>query len=293
MDMSTATPPFVHLHCHTHYSLLDGASRIPDLVKKAKELGMNSLAITDHGNMYGALEFYTKAKDAGINPVLGYEAYIAPAHRTDRTASRMKEASYHLTLLAKNRQGFQNLVKMASAAFLEGFYYKPRIDKELLEKYHEGIICLSGCASGELSHLILGNEMDKAEEVIAWYHKLFGDDYYLEIQNCGVDVQRICKDGTVDLANRMGLPLVATSDAHYLCQQDAAAHDVLLCVNTRSNRSDAKRMKMDGDQFFLRSPEQMYEAFPGMDDAVARSQEIANKVDIELDLKTRHFPVYA
>jgi len=290
--MSDTPAPFCHLHCHTHYSLLDGANRIPDLVKKTKELGMNSLAITDHGNLYGALEFYTKCRDAGINPILGYEAYIAPGHRTERGATRMKEASFHLTLLAKNRTGFKNLMKMASSAFLEGFYYKPRIDKELLAAHSEGIICLSGCASGELSRLILEGRMDDAEKVITWYQELFGKDYYLEVQNCGVEVQRICLEGTVDLANRMGLPLVATSDTHYLCQDDAAAHDVLLCVNTRTVRSDVKRMAMDTDQFFLRSPEQMYNAFPGLGEAVGRSQEIANQVDIQLDLKARHFPVF-
>jgi len=284
--------PFAHLHCHTHYSLLDGANRIPDLVKKTKELGMNALAITDHGNLYGALEFYTKCRDAGINPILGYEAYIAPGHRTERGATRTKEASFHLTLLAKNRTGFQNLIKLASKAFLEGFYYKPRIDKELLSQYHEGLICLSGCCSGELSSLILEDRLDAAQKVIEWYHELFGKDYYLEIQNCGLEIQRLCAEGTIDLANRMGLPLVATSDTHYLCQDDAAAHDVLLCVNTRTSRGDAKRMRMDTDQFFLRAPEQMYEAFPGHADAVARSQEIADQIDIELDLKTRHFPVF-
>src|SRR6185369_9017100 len=154
---------------HTHYSLLDGASRIPDLVKRTKELGMNALAVTDHGNLYGALEFYTKAKDAGINPILGYEAYIAPNTRFSKDASRMKEASFHLTLLAKNRIGFKNLIKMASEAFRpECFYYKPRIDKELLAAHSEGLICLSGCAAGELSHLILGERMDEAEAVVAW-----------------------------------------------------------------------------------------------------------------------------
>lgn len=285
--------PFAHLHCHTHYSLLDGANRIPDLVRKAKEAGMNALAITDHGNLYGALEFYTKAKDAGINPILGYEAYIAPGSRTHKDAARMKEASFHLTLLAKNRQGFKNLIKMASAAFLEGFYYKPRIDKELLEQFHEGIICLSGCAAGELSSLILGDRKDEAEQVVAWYRKLFGDDYYLEIQNAGLEIQRLCAEGTIDLARRMGIPLVATNDAHYLNKGDAAGHDVLLCVNTHSLRSDARRMKMEGDQFFVRTPAEMYEAFPGLEDAVARTQQIADQVQIDLDLKKRHFPVFA
>lgn len=285
--------PFVHLHCHTHYSLLDGANRIPDLVKKAKEAGMNALAITDHGNLYGALEFYTAAREAGINPILGYEAYIAPGSRTHKEAARMKEASFHLTLLAKNRQGFQNLIKMASQAFLEGFYYKPRIDKQLLQQYHEGIVCLSGCAAGELSSLILGGRMDEAGEVVGWYRNLFGNDYYLEIQNAGLEVQRLCAEGTIDLARRMGIPLVATNDAHYLNQQDAAGHDVLLCVNTHSLRSDARRMKMDGDQFFVRTPEQMYASFPGLEDAVSRTQEIADQVHIDLDLKKRHFPVFS
>jgi DNA polymerase-3 subunit alpha len=284
--------PFAHLHCHTHYSLLDGANRIPDLVKKTKQAGMNALAITDHGNLYGALEFYSEAKGAGINPILGYEAYIAPGSRTQKDAGRMKEASYHLTLLAKNRTGFKNLIKMASVAFLEGFYYRPRIDKELLEQHHEGIICLSGCAAGELSTLILGDRRDEAEAVIAWYRRLFGDDYYLEIQNAGLEIQRLCAEGTIDLARRMGIPLVATNDAHYLNKEDAAGHDVLLCVNTHSLRSDARRMKMEGDQFFVRTPEEMYDAFPGHEDAVARSQEIANGVDIDLDLKKRHFPVF-
>jgi len=290
--MTTSPRPFTHLHCNTQYSLLDGANRISDLVKKTKELGMNSLAITDHGNLYGALEFYSKCKDAGINPILGYEAYIAPGHRTERGATRMKEASFHLTLLAKNRTGFQNLIKLASLAFLEGYYYRPRIDKESLAAHSEGLICLSGCAAGELSQLILEERWDHAKKTIDWFAKQFGKDYYLEIQNCGLEIQRICADGTIKLANEMGVPLVATSDTHYLCQEDAPAHDVLLCINTRSNVSDAKRMRMDSDQFFLRAPEQMYEVFPDHAEAVARSQEIANGVDIQLDLKTRHFPVF-
>ncbi len=285
--------PFAHLHCHTHYSLLDGASKIPDLLKKVKELGMNSCAITDHGNLYGALEFYQKAQEAGVNPILGYEAYIAPGHRTDRTASKMKDASFHLTLLAMNRTGFQNLIKMSSAAYLEGYYYRPRIDKELLAAHHEGIICLSGCASSELSRLLLADEKEKAESLVHWFDKLFGDRFYMEIQDGGVEIQQSCAEATTAMANRMGLPLVATNDAHYLCQTDSAMHDVLLCVNTKSLRSDEKRMKIDTDQLFIRSPKQMYAAFPHQAEAVARSQEIANRVDINLDLKTRHFPVFA
>ncbi|MBX3437144.1 MAG: DNA polymerase III subunit alpha, partial [Planctomycetaceae bacterium] len=285
--------PFAHLHCHTHYSLLDGANRIPDLVKRVKEQGMNACAITDHGNLYGALEFYQTCKANDVNPILGYEAYIAPGSRRDRSSSRLKEAAFHLTLLAMNATGFRNLVKLASRAFLEGFYYKPRIDKELLEEFHEGIICLSGCASSELSRTLLSGESNKAEQLTRWYSDLFGDRFYMEIQDGGVEIQQSCAEATIDLANRMGLPLVATNDAHYLCQDDAEIHDVLLCVNTKSFRSETNRMKIDTDQLFIRSPEQMYDAFPRQAEAVARSQEIANRVDIDLDLKKRHFPVFA
>ncbi|MBT5017925.1 MAG: DNA polymerase III subunit alpha [Planctomicrobium sp.] len=285
--------PFAHLHCHTHYSLLDGANKIPALIGKVKAQGMNACAITDHGNLYGALEFYQTCRKEEINPILGYEAYIAPGHRTDRSASRMKEAAFHLTLLAMNVKGFQNLVKMASRAYLEGFYYKPRIDKELLEEFNEGIICLSGCASGELSRLLLAEERQKAEDLANWYSGVFGDRFYLEIQDADIQIQTDCANATIDLANRVGLPLVATNDAHYLCADDADMHDVLLCVNTKSYRSDENRMKIGTDQLFIRSPEQMYEVFQGQESAVARSQEIADRVDIELDLTTRHYPVYS
>ena len=288
----TQSRPFVHLHCHTHYSLLDGANRIDALVEKVKKSGMNALAITDHGNLYGALEFYNECRANDINPIIGYEAYVAPKDRRDRGATRMKEASFHLTLLAMNRVGFQNLIQLSTAAFLEGFYYKPRIDKELLAAHSEGIMCLSGCAAGELSFLLLGDRMDEAERLAAWYQRIFGDRFYLEIQNAGLEIQRQCAEGTIELARRMGVPLVATNDSHYLEQSDADAHDVLLCVNTLALRADTKRMKMEGDQFFVRTPEQMYQAFPDHPDAVAITQEIANRVDIDLDLTRRHFPVF-
>src|ERR1700756_3348924 len=175
--------PFVHLHCHSHYSLLDGASRIPELVARAKEQGMNALALTDHGNLYGAIEFYRECKDAGLNPIIGYEAYVAPNSRGEREARRRGDAGYHLTLLAQNRTGFQNLIKMASAAFLEGYHYVPRIDKELLAAHKEGIICLSGCASGEFSELILQKQLDDATRLAEWFVKLFGQNFFIEIQN--------------------------------------------------------------------------------------------------------------
>lgn len=290
--------PFVHLHCHSHYSLLDGAGDIGKLIKRCKEHGMNSLALTDHGNLHGALEFYRKAKDAGINPIIGYEAYIAPGSRYDRGgATGSKDASYHLTLLAKNRAGFKNLVKLASAASLEGFYYKPRIDKELLKAHSEGIICLSGCVSSEFSRAVLKGidtaEAEKeARDVVGWFHNVFGDRYFIEVMNNGVDIQRMQLEGAVDIAKRMGMPVVTTSDTHYVDPEDAEAQDIMLCINTGRFRTDTSRMKMDGNQYFLRSPEQMYEKFPGLEDAVARSQEIADSVDIDLELGKQYFPKF-
>ncbi|MGL4513792.1 MAG: DNA polymerase III subunit alpha [Lacipirellulaceae bacterium] len=293
-----AVRPFAHLHCHSHYSLLDGASPIKKLVARAKELGMNALALTDHGNLYGALEFYQACRDAGLNPIVGYEAYIAPASRFDKSgASSSKEASYHLTLLAQNRTGFRNLVKLASRAYLEGFYHKPRIDKELLAAHSEGIICLSGCVSGELSRSLLsGSSADEAMRqgglVAEWFTNTFGDRYFLEVQDNGVEIQRVAKELTVDLATRMGLPLVATSDAHYVNREDAVAQDVLMCISTGKYRTDTNRMKFEGDQFFLRSADEMYAALPGMDEALARSQQIADSCELDLDLGKRHFPAF-
>ena len=293
---SAAQRPFAHLHCHSHYSLLDGASSIEKLVTRCVDHGMNALALTDHGNLHGALEFYRKAKGAGINPILGYEAYIAPGSRFERGgATSSKEASYHLTLLAQNRTGFRNLMKLASAAMLEGFYFKPRIDKELLAAHSEGIICLSGCVSSEFSRAVLkgldtSQSEQEAREIAGWFHRLFGDRYFIEIMSNGVEIQRLQLEGAVQLARRMGLPLVATSDTHYVDPDDAEAQDIMLCINTGRFRTDASRMRMDGNQYFLRTPTQMYEKFPGLEEAVARSQSIADSVDIDLQLGKYYFP---
>ncbi len=298
-SIDTIQRPFAHLHCHSHFSLLDGAASIDKLVLRAKERGMNALAITDHGNLHGALEFYRKAKSADINPIIGYEAYIAPDSRFQKDGGRMKEASYHLTLLARNRTGFKNLVKMASAAYLEGFYFKPRIDKQLLEAHNEGIICLSGCVSGELSRSLLktaaqtDEDLAQSLEIAKWFHSVFGDRYFVEIQNNGIEIQRLAMEGSLRVADKLGLPLVCTSDAHYADREDAEAQDVMLCINTGKFRTDTSRMRMDGSEYFLRSPEEMYEAFPNHSDAVARSQEIADSVDIDLELGQRHFPTYS
>jgi DNA polymerase-3 subunit alpha len=287
-----ADRPFVHLHCHTHYSLLDGASRVPELAARVKELGMNAVAMTDHGNLYGAIEFYQECKKAGLNPIIGYEAYVAPGKRTERDARRRGDAAHHLTLLAKNVTGFKNLIKMASVAFLEGFHHVARIDKELLAAHHEGLICLSGCASSEFSELILKDQHDDARRIAEWFANLFGKDFYIEIQNNGLDIQKQCALGAIDVANRLGLPLVATSDAHYLTPADAPAHDVLLCINTGKFRTDENRIRYGSDQFYVRAPEEMYRLFPEHESAVKRSQEIADRVHIDLDFKKRHFPVF-
>src|SRR5262245_23960278 len=294
-----STLAFVHLHCHSHYSLLDGASPIDKLIARAKSLGMNGLALTDHGNLHGALEFYQTAKKEGINPILGYEAYIAPDSRLKRDAGNLKEASYHLTLLAQNRTGFRNLIQLASKAYLEGLYFKPRIDRELLEQYHEGIICLSGCVSSEFSRAILkgqdpGREqLTEAKGIAAWFHQLFGSRYFIEIQNNGVEIQRRQMEGAIEVARSMGLPLVATSDAHYVNQEDSDAQDVMLCINTGKFRTDTNRMRMETNQFHLRSADEMYAAFPDMDEALKQSQLIADSVCIELELGKRHFPHFS
>ncbi len=289
--------PFVHLHCHSHYSLLDGASSIPKLVQRTADHGMNALALTDHGNLHGALEFYRACRAKDINPIIGYEAYIAPGSRMNKSG-RGRDSAYHLTLLCQNATGFKNLVKMASHASLEGFYFKPRIDKELLEAHHEGIVCLSGCVSSEFSRAIIkgggGAEehLDQAGEVAAWFHKLFGDRYFIEIMNNNVDIQKPQLEGAVQVANRMGLPLVATSDCHYVDREDAEAQDVMLCINMGKFRTDTQRMKMEGNEFYLRPPSEMYRNFQGLESAVARSQEIADTVDIQLELGERYFPVF-
>ena len=214
------TSPFVHLHCHSHYSLLDGAGQVKRLLTRAKELQMTALALTDHGNLHGALEFYQKAKAAGIKPVVGFEAYIAPDSRLIRSgATSAKDAAYHLTLLAQNVTGYRNLLKLSTLAFTEGYYYRPRIDKEILRKHNEGLICLSGCAASEFARALLGHEADglaKAIQVAEWYRDVFGEHYFLEIQDSGLEVQRLALNGTLKVAKELGIPLAATNDMHYV-----------------------------------------------------------------------------
>ena len=290
--------PFAHLHCHSHYSLLDGASKIPDLIARSQKLGMESLALTDHGNLYGAVEFLREAKAAHFQAIVGIEAYVAPGRRTDKSGggSSGQEHAFHLTLLARTGEGVRNLMRLSSKSFLEGFYYKPRIDKEILAEHSEGLICLSGCASAEFSDLILHGKLDEAERLCAWYSKIFGDEnFYIEVQDNGVQIQHDCAVGALEIARRMGIPVVATSDAHYLTREDASAHDVLLCINTGKTLDDPNRMKFDTEEFFLRSPDEMYAAMPGLEEALAITTRIANRVEPNyesLGLGKRCFPSF-
>jgi DNA polymerase-3 subunit alpha len=300
--------PFVHLHCHSHYSLLDGASKVPDLIQRVKSLGMPAVALTDHGNLFGAIEFLREAKAGGIIPIVGLEAYVAPGKRTDRSTSAGggngdDRYAYHLTLLAKNGTGFRNLLRLSSRSYQEGYYYKPRIDKEILAQHSEGLICLSGCVGSEFSQLLLNDRVAEAEKLAMWYDRTFGEgNFYVEIQNNGLQIQRDCMERELDLAGRMGLPVVATSDAHYLTQDDYEAHDVLLCINTGKTIDqplDKPRFVADNgrlsDQFHVRSPEEMYEVIPGHEEALAMSARIAEKVEVNygsLGLGKRQFPSF-
>jgi DNA polymerase-3 subunit alpha len=290
--------PFVHLHCHSHYSLLDGASKIAPLVQRAKALGMPALAITDHGNLYCAVEFLREAKAAELKPIIGIEAYVAPGRRTDRAGGGAsgKETAFHLTLLARDGEGVRNLMRLSSLSFLEGYYYKPRIDKEILQRHAQGLICLSGCVSSELSDHLLHDQRAEAEALAAWYLKVFGpENFFVEIQDNGIPIQRDQREAAVDLARRMGLPLVATSDAHYLTREDAPAHDILLCINTGTTVDEPNRFKFENDQFFVRSPDEMYEAMPEHAEALAASVRIAERVEehyTSLNLGKRQFPSF-
>ena len=286
---------FAHLHLHTHYSLLDGANRIPELVQQAKKLGMDALAVTDHGNLYGAIEFYRECKANSINPVIGYEAYLAPGNRRDKKGGMQREAYTHLTLLAKNNIGFRNLIKLSSIAFLEGFYYNPRIDREVLEAHKEGLIILSGCLAGEFNQNILKNRPQDSIKLAEYFAKLCPSDFYIELQNNGIDLQDVCTPVAVEIADKLGVPTVATADAHYLCADDAEAHDVLFCINTRKKRDPRKKQYPEGrlpNPYYVRSPADMYDLFPDHAAAVARSHEIASRVDINIDFKKRYFPVF-
>ena len=284
-------PDFVHLHVHSEYSLLDGMSRIKDLPVRAKELGMKAIALTDHGVMYGAVEFYKECTKNGIKPIIGCEVYVAPHSRFDKEAG--KDSGYnHLILLAKNKIGYQNLSKLVSLSFVEGYYYKPRIDLEILEKYSEGLVCLSACLAGSLSQAILQNNMEKAEEIALWHKRVFKDDYYIEIQHNGLKQQIMVNQKLIQLARKIDIPLAATNDAHYLKKEDSYFHEVLLCIQTGKRMSDEDRMRFETEEFYIKSPEEMTDYFSEFPDAIENTVKIADKCNYDFEFGVTKLPNY-
>ena len=281
---------FVHLHVHTEYSLLDGASRIEDLIVKAKDLGMTSLAITDHGTMYGVINFYKAAIKHGIKPIIGCEVYLAPGSRKSRNENeRLKY--YHLILLAHNNQGYHNLIKLVSAANIEGMYYRPRIDKEILREYHEGLIALSACVAGEIPRAILQEDFAHAEELIQEYIEIFGrDNFYLEIQNHGLEDETKVANALINLSKKYKIGIVVTNDVHYTNREDSESHDVLLCIQTNKLVEDTKRLKFNSDDYYLKSPEEMRELYPNLPEAMSNTIKIAERCNVTIEFGHLQLP---
>ena len=282
---------FVHLHIHSEYSLLDGANRIKDLPVRAKELGMDSIAITDHGVMYGVIDFYKACKKEGVKPIIGCEVYVALRTRFDKEPG-IDNHYYHLILLAKNNEGYKNLSKLVSLGFVDGYYYKPRIDHDILKQYSKGLICLSACLAGEVNQALLNGNTEKAEQIALWHKDVFGDDYYIEIQNNGIKEQVLANQKLIQLARKLKIPLVATNDAHYLKREDAYNHEVLLCIQTGKRMSDEDRMRFDTEELYVKSPEEMSEYFAAFPDAIENTVKIAEKCNVEFEFGHTILPNY-
>ena len=254
---------FTHLHVHTEYSLLDGSSKIKELAARAKELGFDSMAITDHGAMYGVIEFYRAARAAGIKPIIGCEVYVSPGSRFDRETVHGEDRYYHLVLLAENNQGYQNLMKIVSKGYVDGFYYKPRVDEEVLRTYHEGIIALSACLAGEIPRLLEKGLYEEAKTAAKKHLEIFGEgNYFLELQDHGIPMQRQVNQALLRMSAELHIPLVATNDCHYIYAEDWEAHDILLCIQTGKKVSDENRMRYEGGQYYVKSEEEMRALFP-------------------------------
>ena len=285
---------FTHLHLHTEYSLLDGACRLDDLLDRAVELGMDSIAITDHGVMYGAVDFYKKAKARGIKPIIGCECYLASRGRKDKVHALDNER-YHLVLLCENATGYQNLISMVSKAWTEGFYTKPRIDRELLEQYHEGIIALSACLAGEIPRALIADDYERAKEKALWYNKVFGQgNFYLELQNHGIREQKQIEPMLIRLSKETGIPLVATNDTHYVRKEDSKIQQVLICIATNTTLGQGNGLEFDSDEFYLKSEEEMHELFSHVPEAIENTQIIADRCNYDFEFgntKLPHFEV--
>ncbi|NDJ61991.1 MAG: PHP domain-containing protein, partial [Chloroflexi bacterium] len=285
---------FVHLHVHTEYSLLDGLSQIPRLVNHAKDLGQTALAITDHGTMFGVIDFYRACKKAEIKPIIGVEAYVARRRMTDRD-SKLDTRPFHLLLLAQNQTGYKNLLKIASAAQLEGYYYRPRIDREFLEQHSEGLIATSGCLAAQIPSLVMEGRDQDARDMIDWYVQVFGKDhFYLELQSHDIDELRTVNDWLVANGKRDVVQLLATNDVHYVFEDDYDPHDTLLCIQTGALKHETNRLKMTDNSYFLASNAQMWDAFGHINDgeALYNSLKIAEMCEIDLDSKGYHLPIF-
>ena len=284
---------FTHLHVHTEYSLLDGSSKIKELVGRAKELGMDSLAITDHGVMYGVIDFYKAAREAGIKPILGSEVYVAPGSRFDRERVDGEDRYYHLVLLAENDIGYHNLMKIVTKGFVDGFYYKPRVDYEVLEQYHEGVIALSACLAGEVSRYLARGMYEEARRSALHYQEIFGEgNFFLELQDHGIEEQKMVNQGLVRLSRDTGIQLVATNDIHYTYAEDAQAHDILLCIQTGKKVSDENRMRYEGGQYYCKSEEEMRALFPYAQEALDNTHKIAQRCNVEIEFGVTKLPKF-
>ena len=284
---------FTHLHVHTEYSLLDGSNKIKEYVARVKELGMTSAAITDHGVMYGVIDFYRAAKSAGIKPILGCEVYVAPGTRHDKTGASGDDRYYHLVLLAENQKGYENLTKIVSRAFVEGYYYKPRVDMELLEEFHEGIIALSACLAGEVQKNLLRSMYQEAYAAAKRYEEIFGKgNFFLELQDHGMPEQRMVNQQLLRLSQETGIELVATNDVHYTYAEDEKPHDILLCIQTGKKLDDENRMRYEGGQYYVKSEQDMKDLFPYALEAIENTQKIADRCNVTIEFGVTKLPKY-
>ena len=286
---------FTHLHVHTEYSLLDGSNKIKEYVKRVKELGMTSAAITDHGVMYGVIDFYRAAKEEGIKPIIGCEVYVANGSRLEKETGGNKERYFHLVLLAENNTGYANLMKIVSKGFVDGYYYKPRVDMEVLQQYHEGIIALSACLAGEVNRNLLKGFYEEAKEAALKYEACFGKgNFFLEMQNHGFEEQMMANQGLMRISKETGIELVVTNDIHYTYAQDEKSHDILLCIQTGKKLADENRMRYEGGQYFVKSEEEMRALFPYCPEAIDNTAKIAQRCQVEIEFgvtKLPHFEV--